>query len=301
MATGGDTMGGIRGCGLALALAFGLGAAGSPARAAGLEETVPVEPGGTLHVELDVGSVDVESHDDPEVEIDADASGLGGADFELRREGDELHLIGRVEGFWSFLAAHDVRVRARVPRRFSVRIETRGGRIDVEELEGRVDAETSGGSIDADRIEGRVTLHTSGGSIDATEIRGDLRAETTGGSIRVEEVAGDVEARTAGGSIAIEDVDGAVDAQTMGGSVSASWRGAPEGSLRTTGGGVEVELPPGAGAQLRARTTGGSVSIDEELGFSGARERERADGTLGGGGALLELRTLGGSVHVRRR
>jgi DUF4097 and DUF4098 domain-containing protein YvlB len=289
---------------LILALALGLaawGAGAPPARAAGLEETIAVEPGGTLHVELDVGSVDVESHDAHEVEIDADASGLGGVEFELLREGDELRLLGREEGFWSFFGAHDVRVRARVPRAFSLRIETRGGRVDVEELSGRVDAETSGGSIDVDRIDGRVTLHTSGGSIDATEIRGDVRAETTGGSIRLEDIAGSVEARTTGGTITAEEVDGAVDAQTMGGSVSASWRGAPEGSLRTTGGSVEVELPVRAGAQLRARTTGGGVWIDEELRFSGQRERDRADGKLGDGGALLELRTLGGSVAVRRR
>jgi DUF4097 and DUF4098 domain-containing protein YvlB len=288
---------------LALALVLAFGAAGArPASGAGLEETVPAEPGGTLYIELDAGSVDVESHDASEVEIDADASGLGGTEFRLRREADEVHLVGRVEGFWNFFAAGDVRVRARVPRSFSVRIETRGGRIDVEEIQGRLSAETTGGPIDVDRIDGRVSLHTAGGSIDATEIRGDVTAETAGGSLRLEEITGDVEARVTGGSISVEDVDGAVDAQTMGGSVRASWRsGAPAGSLRATGGSVEVELPEGAGANLRARTAGGGVSIDEELAFSGQRDRDRADGTLGAGGGLLELRTLGGSVEVRRR
>src|SRR4029450_12780963 len=143
---------------LAFALALATAAWGAGARsahAAGLEETVPAAPGGPPHVELDVGPVDVESHDAHEVEIDADASGVG-VEFELSREGDELHLRARAEGFWGIFPARRARVRARVPRQFALRLETRGRRIDVEELERRADAETSGGAIDVDRVEGRV-------------------------------------------------------------------------------------------------------------------------------------------------
>ena len=290
---------------LALALwapVLGTATLGAPAaRAASLEETVAVERGGTLRVELDVGTVDVESHDAETVEIDADGEGFG-IEFDLAQHGDELILSGTSEGgWWQLFRGGEVRVRARVPREFSLVVATRGGRVDVEQLQGRVDAHTTGGNIDIDRVVGPVRVRTTGGSIDATEIRGDVDAETTGGTIRIEEVRGDVGARTAGGSIRVEDVTGKVDAETTGGSLRVTWQGPAEGSLRTTGGSIHVEVPEGSGARLRARTVGGGVDIDDELPFSGPREHTRADGELAGGGAPLELRTTGGGISIRLR
>ena len=44
-----------------------------------LEERIPVEPGGTLYVDLDRGSVEVGSHDRPEILIQASARGWSAA------------------------------------------------------------------------------------------------------------------------------------------------------------------------------------------------------------------------------
>jgi len=285
---------------LSLAIAASLFSA-RPAGTADLDETLQVEPGGKLQIELDIGAVDIESHDESEVQIEADARG-GPVDFDLQQSGNEVRLTGHVRGGWlNLFRGREVRVRARVPREFSVEVTTRGGRVDVEEVAGTVEVRTTGGNIDVDQISGDLELHTTGGTIDATEIVGDTEATTTGGSIRLEEVTGDVDARTSGGEIRVEEVDGEVDADTTGGSIRVSWTAGPTGELRTTGGSIEVELPEDSGVKLRARSTGGTVDIDDDLQFSGRAERTEADGQLGPGGPSLDLRTTGGSVRVRRR
>ena len=77
----------------AIALLGALSASG--ARAEDFERTVPVEPGGTLRIEISTGSIDVETHDLSEVEIDARTSGWASRamGFELEHEDDEVRLI----------------------------------------------------------------------------------------------------------------------------------------------------------------------------------------------------------------
>jgi hypothetical protein len=77
-------------------LALLIGLAASSARAEDFERRVPVEPGGTLEVELSTGSIEVETHDLPEVEIDARTSGwaAGGMRFALEHEAGEVRLTG---------------------------------------------------------------------------------------------------------------------------------------------------------------------------------------------------------------
>ncbi len=146
----------------ALVLVLLLGAAG-PVRADDFQETLPAQAEGTLRVELDRGSVEVEAHARPEVRVDARADGM---EFELNREGDAFELRGQGRGgFLSLFGGGRVRVRVRVPKRFSVDVRTQGGSIDVERLEGAVSAHTQGGSIDVEGAQGPVRLQTSGGSI----------------------------------------------------------------------------------------------------------------------------------------
>jgi hypothetical protein len=275
----------------------------SSARAEDFERTVPVEPGGTLLIELSSGSIDVETHDLSEVEIDARTSGWArrAIDFELEHDGDELHLIGSRSSWLPALGPGRIKVRARIPELFSVDLHTSGGHIDVQEVTGQVEARTSGGNIELNQITGEIEVQTSGGSVKAGEISGNLAAKTSGGSIHISEVNGDVEVETSGGSIRIRDVDGVVEAETSGGAISVRFTGAPAGELETSGGSIEVQFPPGKGVDLEAQTSGGRVSIDEEFAISGRAGRSEVEAKLNGGGPELSLETSGGNIRVRAR
>lgn len=277
----------------------------APVSAKDFEKRVPAESGGELRVELDAGSVVLESHDRDEVRVDAIAAGAGSRrlDFKLEARNDQVTLRGRGSGGWlpSLIGGPHVRVHIRVPEEFSVDVRTTGGEIEVEGLQGRVRLRTSGGRIDLGRIEGDVEAETSGGPIEGEAIEGDVRVQTSGGRIRLVSVEGRVDARTSGGGIEVLDASGEVRARTSGGSIRVRFDDEPGGRLETSGGGIEVELPDGEGVRLDARTSGGTVEVDPTLEARGRIEPNRVEADLAGGGERLRLETSGGSIRVHVR
>lgn len=285
------------GCAAVLALLF-LSAA--TAVADEYRESVPALPGGKLEVDLAMGAIEIETHDEERVEVEADTGGwAGGMKFTLTGDGTNAKLESS-GGVW-FFRGIGARARLRVPERYSLELDTQGGSIEIEAVIGSVRAHTSGGGIELDGAVGPVDLSTSGGSLRVEDVRGDTILRTSGGSIKVSELVGAVVAETSGGAIRIGDVDGRVQASTSGGSISVRFAGAPSGALQTSGGGIEVEFPEGSGAALEARTSGGRVYIHPELPFSGEIESSRVQGQLGGGGEPLVLETSGGNIRVRER
>jgi hypothetical protein len=213
----------------------------------------------------------------------------------------------------------EVEFRITLPQQFDVNVATSGGSIFVGRLKGEVIAHTSGGWLRFDRIEGPVNGSTSGGGITLTGTRGravirtsggpirisdndgDVDASTSGGPIAIDGVSGHVKAHTSGGSIDAQGITGAIDASTSGGWVTASLR-APQQDCRiyTSGGSISVSLPKDAHVNLDASTSGGSVSTDFLVPYTGDRHQSELRAPLNGGGPLLYLHTSGGSINVRR-
>jgi hypothetical protein len=268
-----------------------------------LDRAVPVEEGGTLYVDLDRGTVEITSHDAPEVRVQASSRGWASAMccFTLSRQGRDVQLDGDVDGWlpgW-FVPGLRMEVRAWVPRRYSVEVTSRGGHVSISEIGGAVAAQTSGGRLELRRVNGPVLLRTSGGRITAEEINGDVRARTSGARIDLAYVNGDIEARTSGGSIEVQGAAGAIDARTSGGGITASFVDEPSGRLETSGGSIEVTMPADVGVDLDARTSGGQVRLDRELVLKGRERRHHVSGEINGGGPTLTVRTSGGSIRIR--
>lgn len=290
---------------LAFVLAAALALVSGPAVADDeLRRSVRVEPGGRLEVDLAGGSVEIETHEEATVTVEADARGFasGEFEFELASDGKNARLTGSPRGWLPFqIGRYRTRVRAQVPERYSVQVRTGGGAIEIREVTGEVDAKTSGGSIEVLEAHGPVALDTSGGTIRVEEVEGDVIARTSGGSVRILEVDGRVEARTSGGPIEILDATGPVFARTSGGSITLRWEDDPEGDAETSGGSIDVEMPDDANVDLDATTSGGRVRVDSELRLAGSVERGRVEGPVNGGGPRLRLHTSGGSIRISAR
>jgi hypothetical protein len=290
---------------IALAL-FAALAAGLAAPAGGdeLRQSVSVEAGGRLEVDLAGGSVEIETHDEPRVSVEADARGFGAGsfDFELTSDGKNARLTGGPTGWMPFnFGGWSARVRARVPEEYSVHVRTGGGAIEIHDVVGEIDAGTSGGGIEVIEARGPVRLDTSGGPIRVEEVNGDVVARTSGGSVRVVEVDGRVEARTSGGRVEVLDASGPVLARTSGGSITLRFSASPEGDAETSGGSIEVEIPEDAELDLEATTSGGRVRIDSDLELRGRVDSGDVEGRLNGGGPLLRLHTSGGNIRLSAR
>ncbi len=276
------------------------GPSGSGAAEDALCETISVGSEGTLYVDLDLGSVRVEAHDESVVSIEARP--LGGISFSVEREGDDVHLEGEPGApLAGLISGTSARVHVKVPRRFSVDVQTRGGRIRIFDVGGRVAAETGGGEIQLRSVSGPMLVRTAGGSIRVQSASGDLRARTLGGSIAVRDVTGNVDLKSGGGSIRVSDVAGSTEAKTGAGLIAASFSGNPSGLLETGAGSIVVNLPAGAGAEIDVRTGAGRVRVDDRIPFRGRRSKTHLVGAIGEGGERLRLRAVLGAIHVRER
>jgi DUF4097 and DUF4098 domain-containing protein YvlB len=306
---------------LTAVLLLAAGAAGSLAWADTVTRGFDVAPGGTLTVDTDRGSIEVRTSGSNRVEVSVERSGDEAAKLKLDfdHRGADVTVTGRMEGAqrWFNWGNQRVKFVITVPERYDVHLETEGGSIQVDDLEGAVEASTSGGSLwfghNRGPVDGRTSggsirltgsagdavLRTSGGSIEIGDVDGQVVAETSGGSIHIDRARGSVKAETSGGSIRVDEVRGAIDASTSGGTVSASITEQPAADCRlsTSGGGVNVALGPGVAVDLDAAASGGGVKSDLPV-DAASRSRDRLRGTINGGGPALVLRSSGGGVRI---
>lgn len=294
-----------------------------------LDERIPAVPGGRLEVDIDLGeglrpdpgSLEISAHEADEIWLSVDVSGWGaqGVRFRVDRSERAVRIYGRVGGAFSFLfGGPRVAVRLWVPQEHFLDLRTSAGPIRVEDVHGDVRARAAGGAIEVVSAEGPLRLRaagdvrvsevvgdvdvkTSSGELALSWITGSLDARTDRGGIDVSHVEGPVAVASGRGAIELRDVRGPIDAKTERGGVFASFTTAPEGTLGTERGGVQVLVPAGHGAQLDAESYRGAVEIGPEVAFHGEADESRAVGAIFDGGAPLRLYTARGSVQVGER
>ena len=285
-----------------------------------ITKSFDVGPGGTLSVDTDLGSIEVEAIDkrtvDIQVLLDVRTNSESKAEkilkefeIDINQRGDDVFIQGEHERhgwqkFWDNISKHlRVKFIISVPRVYNVDLKTSGGSISVLELEGQIKSRTSGGSLDFQRIKGDIFGRTSGGSINIGEVEGDTDINTSGGSIKIARASGEVEAHTSGGGISVEEVMGSIQAHTSGGSVKAYLSRQPSSSCRltTSGGSVTVLMNTDIAVDINAKTSGGRVHTDFPVTIKGKIDKRSLYGKINGGGPELYLRTSEGSIYIREK
>ena len=276
---------------------------GSAIGAKHLERTFHVGPGGSLTLDSDLGSVQVEGQERNTVQVTVDSKHEIEEilDLNFTQEGNEVIIKGEKKRVSLFKiiksSSKKVHFTISVPRSFNVNINTSGGGIDLRSIEGEVRGATSGGKIIAEEITGRLDARTSGGKIELNGINGSVEAKTSGGGIYLSEIDGRVYARTSGGRIKSSRVTGDATLQTSGGPITVEEH---NGHLdtRTSGGGITIN---GLRGSANARTSGGPIAAslveppasDCELRTSGGGIKISLPR---GTNAFISARTSGGSV-----
>jgi len=321
-----------------------------------IEKAYSVRPEGKLTIVSEFGAIDVQTAEQNQIEIvvtkavrprllnQSTKDAL--ADFEVTFTHEDTGV--RIEGAFKQGREHwkkklnrlDIRFQVTAPKNYNDDLDTAGGGIKVDDLNGPVqahtsdgslrfgniigavhgrtsggsialissggsaDIETSGGSIEVGDVAGDVHAQTSGGNLHFGEIQGSIWGKTSGGSIKITDCNGDVDVYTSGGSIKLESVSGGVNARTSGGSIRASLTEQPEEacSVRTSGGSITVNLIPDITIDVDAETSGGRVSTDFAVAsvIQGKVPKNRLKGSINGGGPLMKLRTSGGSIHLQK-
>ena len=263
-----------------------------------------VDGAGTLTVNTDLGSVQVESGPNDEVDVEVEKRRTGISEDSARDAFDDVSVdISRQENDVDIRIKRDrnfgndrvsVDIRVRVPESYSLDLKTSGGDIDVGDLRGDVLARTSGGDINVGNItDAVIRVHTSGGDVHVKGGGRETKASTSGGDIEILNARGSVDASTSGGDVTIGDAAGEVRAKTSGGDIKVG-RTDGEVTVRTSGGDIEIDQ---AGGNTEATTSGGDIRIGHTTGVVKAKTSggdinvERADGEV-------DVHTSGGDVTI---
>jgi len=297
-----------------------------------------VQRGGTLVVDVDLGSVDVKSHEAGEVAVEVFRKVSGGAKEDeeafladrpvtITPDGDTVRIESRAQVQGNAPKGEKRRVEARytitVPAKFNAQIKSASGAVAVSDVTGEVkvgsgagglnfarvhgplDASTGAGTIKVVDCEGDQQVKTSGGGIQVSGGSGSLDGKTAAGQVSVKDFRGSVQVKSAGGGINVENVAGKVDGKTSGGAIAAKFTSplSDDVDLKTAGGAVTVQVAENAAFNLDAATVSGNVSSD--LAVDGADEgkkagRNRLQGPVNGGGKSVVLRSGGGSIQVKK-
>ena len=282
-----------------------------------VEKTFTVQPGGSLKVQTSGGDIKVltgpgngvkvtaTERFDTDSETKADEL-LKDLDLTIEQQGDNVSAIAKYDrhGGWHFGSWPPVSVSftVLVPAHYNVDLNTSGGDIHLESINGQARLRTSGGDIKIDRVDGEVDGGTSGGNITLREGTANVKLTTSGGDIQVDRAGGEADLSTSGGDINIKSVQGRLTASTSGGDVKASIEGALKGDckLTTSGGEVVVSVDKNAAFDLKAHTSGGDVDaagITISIEKGGLRRSSLA-GKVNGGGPQLYLSSSGGDIRI---
>lgn len=139
-----------------------------------------------------------------------------------------------------------------LPLGVDVRGTTSNGEVDLSGV-GTVDVSTSNGRIELEEVTGRITVSTSNGRIEGSELRGDgITAKTSNGSIELElDTPQDVRANTSNGAITLRVPDG--DYEIV---------------AETSNGGRNITVPsnPNGAFLLDLGTSNGAITVDRAMG-----------------------------------
>ncbi|MFN8558070.1 MAG: DUF4097 family beta strand repeat-containing protein [Dehalococcoidia bacterium] len=183
---------------------------------------------------------------------------------ESRMDGDTLHVeIDNDEGRFRFsFGRWNARVVVYVPAEIQARMETDLGGITVRDLGPcELDLSTDAGRLQAENIRGRLVMNTDAGQIRLHNIDGSVDAQTDGGQVHLDGVRGRMVLSTDAGHIKGERLSGSVEAETDAGAIHLSIDALDPGehNLSADLGSIKVELAPDLDVRVETRAGLGSV------------------------------------------
>ncbi|HER34878.1 MAG TPA: hypothetical protein ENO19_05370 [Halothiobacillaceae bacterium] len=133
--------------------------------------------------------------------------------------------------------------------------------------------------------ESNLELEANNGGLAVSDVEGEIYLETTNGGISIANLAGNVKGRTTNGGLHVQ-------------LVGNEWKG--EGlDVRSTNGGIDLEIPEDYNAELETGTVNGGIEVDFPVTVQG-RIGKKLRATLGDGGADVRVRTTNGGVRIYR-
>ncbi len=230
--------------------AFGATSSWTSAGSSTITRTFPVGVPARLMVNTGNGTIHIHtgSATTVVVQVTKQGGGFGGADPQITMNQTDSTTV-RIEtrsppGF--FLGFRSIDIDVTMPSASSLQLQNGSGGIQIEGINGQVNAETGSGSITVADLSGQITLNTGSGELTATSITGQANLRTGSGSLTVSQahLKGTSLLHTGSGSITF---DGSLD---------------PNGTycFETGSGAVNLTVPASSALSLDLHTGSGSIT-----------------------------------------
>lgn len=224
-------------------------------------------------------------------------------DFEFSYEDGIVKVKSEKKSDWSSWSfSKDFKLYVMVPDQFKLDLKTSGGDIKVKMIEGVKELVTSGGDIQIDDSKGELGALTSGGDVNVNKNIGKSVLKTSGGDIIAKNLQGNVEAATSGGDIDLLVIEGSISGKTSGGDIVLNYNGENKGiELTTSGGDISIIVPSNFSADVLLKTSGGSIKNNFSTAKISEVSKSKYEGKYNNGGASLTAKTSGGSITVDQK
>ncbi len=297
-----------------------------------ITKTFDLNQPGKLDASSSGGGVTVQTHDQPQVIIQAFVRKNGRVlspsdnsldevmdnfDINFSKSGSTITAVVKRKGRMNFWRNNvGISLTIIVPEEMSCDVSSSGGGLKISGVKGTHEFSSSGGGVKLENTSGTTKASSSGGGVKATNHNGDIRLSSSGGGVVVEGAHGSVYARSSGGGVTLEDIHGSADASSSGGgvyvqgeasSVTAKSSGgsvkvninnlSDELYLQSSGGGVSAVIHGGEKLGLDLDLRSGRVNIDLHN-FNGTSEKDRVKGSMNGGGIPVYAHASGGNVNI---
>lgn len=245
-----------------------------------IENQFEIEAGKRLVLDIETGGeIVVTGWDKDLVKVVVDLDGKDCEYFEIDFDESSKGLEIETEYSKKKIRHCDVDIQIMVPMVFDIKIESMGGDLKIEKVEGEFKGRTMGGDIELHQLKGYVALTTYGGEIEVRNSELDGKVKTMGGDILISEVEGDIKGSSMGGEVTYHKVTGGKDGQEI--------------SITTMGGDINLDY---AGKHVKAKTFGGDVDVihGEEVNvMTMGGDIKVKDAPLG-----AKAKTMGGDIHI---
>ena len=297
-----------------------------------ITKTFELNQPGILNAKSSGGGVEVKTHDQQKVEIQAFIRKNGKIlspsdpmvteileDFDLDFEKNGSVITANVERKvkFSFWGNEGISLTIIVPREMSCNVSSSGGGLKISDVAGTHNFTSSGGGVELKNITGSTKARSSGGGVKATNHNGDINLSSSGGGVTLDDAHGGVISHSSGGGVQLKNIHGDVEAGSSGGGVSITGEcgylkaNSSGGSvhinisnlskelfLESSGGGIDAIIQNGDKLGLDLDLSSSNVNIDLHN-FSGKSEKNRVKGTMNNGGIPVYMRSSGGNVNVK--
>ncbi|WP_051389068.1 DUF4097 family beta strand repeat-containing protein [Arthrobacter sp. 35W] len=144
----------------------------------------------------------------------------------------------------------------------------------------------------------RTDLKTVSGSLLADATTGILTTETVSGEIIVRQHTGPLVAKSISGEITASGELSSIRANTVSGNLSFDVLGAPEDfASKSVSGDITIRLPYGVGVDLGAKSTSGSILLDDDR-YAGVAQNIRTSSGPGSPRVTVRTSSVSGNVAI---